>query len=104
MNFFKKNSDKYAVAKAAVKIIVRRVLLNNPAYSVPLQMICDLINGNDVLTDVVDLVFENNAEALANDATLKADVEELVGLIGLNDEVIDRDKVTSIASVLCGLL
>jgi hypothetical protein len=104
MNLFKKK-DKYRVFAVAASVIVSRVITNNPKYSAPLKMICELVLGDGVMDGVLNIVVAHNRSMFDKDPALLKDFKSILAIMGLEGhDVIDEARVKMVASEICTLL
>ena len=100
---FKKKEDAYAVAKVALKIAVRHALAAKPEIVGAFHVICSFAEEPDLTNAAVEII-DKNQDIFSKDPLLKADVLDIIDLMGLNAPTIDMPKVKALMSTLCGMV
>ena len=100
---FSKKEDAYAAAKVALKIAVRHLLAAKPEVIAAIHVICSFAEEPD-LSGVAVEVLAKNSDLFTKDPLLKADVLDIIDLMGLNATTIEVPKVKALMGVLCGMV
>ena len=99
----KGKTDALEVAKVALKIAARHLLASKPDAALAIAAICAFQQENDMSGVAVD-VMAKNTDLFSKDPLLKNDVEDLMGLIGLNLPDVDVPKAHALMAVLCSMV
>lgn len=99
----KEKLDKYGAQKAVLRIAARRLLAANPEAAIVLKSVC-LLQNKGHISDLVDLVEQNNASIFQKDPMLKEDIKDILVLLGLDEISPDIIKFKALIPVVCDLV
>ena len=100
---FSKKEDSYEAAKVALKIAARRYLAAQPGIIAAIHVICSFQEETD-FSGIAAEILDKNTDLFKKDPLLKADVIDLLDLLGLNSVTIEVPKVKALMKVLCGMV
>jgi hypothetical protein len=101
--FWKKSNEEFAAEKAIVQIVARRLIRRSLLYKEPLQMVCNMIIGDEIPA-IVSIIEKNNKEWFEKDQLLRDDIITILEAIGVTGKVIDLKKVKEVGSALCKII
>lgn len=97
------NQDKLALAKIGIRVAARHLIAAKPEAQLILGVICSMAGNGDLSTVATDVIGAHT-EILEKDPTLKADIEDILTLLGLRAKEIDLDKAGELISFLCSVI
>ena len=100
---FQKKEDAYAAARVALKIAARRYMSANPGIIDAINVICSFQEEAD-FSGIAIQILDKNTDLFKKDPLLKADVVDLLDLLGLQSATIEVPRVKALMGVLCGMV
>lgn len=103
------DTDEYAAVKIALKIAVRRLVgvgVQNSKAGQILALICAGVRAVDgeQYDDVVVDVLDQYVTDFDDDPMLKADIKDILLLMGLGEVNVDIPKVDAVLDTVCSLV
>lgn len=113
--FWKKSDDEnieLKKTKAMLRIIMRRVLNNNPGAKFAFVTICNAVKANEPdstsIVDIIESALEEYSDVLVKDPMLMGDIEDILMLMDIDVEgeieIVDANYVTELISEICDLV
>lgn len=104
------DQDQYAALKIALKIAARRLLAEQyPEAEAAMKILTKLCVGindaeGDTYDDVVVAILDEYTDVFEDDPMLKADISDILTLMGLGDMNVEVEKVDALITVVCDLV